>query len=260
MAKMILLLVLSWPPVASANSYSRGDLAPHLPSILNWKKRKGEPAWGDLFLRYSPHFILLAGDDPNTIASIGSRLSHKGTIGIKKNWGDNNRAGLGYTVDFLSFYRNQGVATLDQTHLTLNEVFLFNEYLCMDRFSIITQIAYRERPYYTRVSSNNYNLEKEGHAAPSIGTQFLMFQSGRYAFAADAAYTYFFAGPKHLIGDKNISSLRFATEISRTSFDYEIDRNRLAVDLYFDYQFADSSGVERTLKDLGITLKYDFSI
>jgi hypothetical protein len=261
MLRWLILALLAFPQSSLADSFSRQSLEHRLPSIINWKERKGlAPVWGDVFFRYSPHFVLMSGDDADTIASIGSKLSHKVAAGFKKNWGDNNRAGIGYAADFESYYRNQGVATLNNGRLFLNQIFIFNEYLCLERFSIITQLSYSERPYYNRVASNSYDLEKDGHLAPSLGTQFLMFQSGHYAFAADAAYTYYFEGHRDWLGNKNISGIRFATEISRTSFEYEYDRHRIAVDVYFNYEFAQDRGAERTTKDLGVTLKYDFSI
>lgn len=246
-------------PFAEGQAFSRKPLAPHLPSILNWKDRKRATEWGEVFFRYTPHYILMSGSDPDTIASIGSKLSHKGAMGVKMNIGHWNRLGFGYAVDFLSFYPSQDVAFLTEDRLLLHEFFVMNEY-SFERFLLLTGASYRDRPYYTRIGANLYDLDHDGHFNVTLGGKYLMFQAGGFSFGSGAQYTYYAKGSKALVGNSETHGFQGSLEIARQSPVFEPDPHRWAMELYFRYEFSDAGQAERVQKDLGLVLKYDFSI
>ena len=88
----------------------------------------------------------------------------------------------------------------------------------------------------------------------------MLFQSGSFAFGSGLLYTYYLPGNKNLVGNGATHGFQVSMDAYKQSYEFEPSRNRIGAELYFRYEFSKAGAAERTYKDLGFTLKYDFSI
>lgn len=253
------LICLGSLSAARADSFSRKDMSPHLPSMVKWRDPKVEvkDPWIQVLLRYSPHYILLAGDDVDTTASIASKLSHRLGVGIRFDVHDNDSISLNYNFDMLRFEPNQDVATLTERSLYLSDFSILNEYY-LEEFIVQASAGRRERPYYNRLGSNVYDLERDRHWNFMIGTKYLLASLGRYYLGLGANYNLYLAGEKPLPGNGDGSGFEGSIDIGRQTYTFETSRYQLGLALYYRYEFAHSGSADRTVKDVGLIFRFDY--